>query len=100
MKLSSIVCASVVALAGCALAIDGAFAAAKVVSHSNTNNNKLGPNTGLACPTGEVVYTNPTTGKQSCVKSDMAVKGSGVPKNTTTTAPGSQKTWDSSSPKQ
>jgi hypothetical protein len=33
------------------------------------------------CPKGEVASTNPTTGKQECVKPDMAVKGSGVPKN-------------------
>lgn len=40
MKLSSIACASIGALAVCALGATGAFAAAKVVSHSNTNNNR------------------------------------------------------------
>ena len=40
MKLSSIACASIAALAVCALGADGSFAAAKVKSHSNTNNNR------------------------------------------------------------
>jgi hypothetical protein len=39
---------------------------------------------GMTCPPGQTVSTNPTTGKQSCVLPGMAVKGSGVPQNTTT----------------
>lgn len=40
MKFSSIAYVSVVVFAGLALTIDGAFAAARCKSHSNTNNNR------------------------------------------------------------
>ena len=56
------------------------------------------PNSDLNCPKGEIAIINPTTGKQSCGPADMAVKGSGVPKNTTTTAPMVHRTVDSASP--
>ncbi|MGA7674174.1 MAG: hypothetical protein WCA78_03910 [Rhizomicrobium sp.] len=86
MKLLSIASASIVALATFAFAAGGAFAAVNYnSSKSNSGNVTVGPK---GCPAGEVLSTNPTTGKQSCVQSDMAVKNSGVPKNTTTTAPG------------
>lgn len=64
MKLSSMMRTSFVAVAVFVVTADCAFAAAKVVSHSNQNNNKLG----LTCPTGETATTNPTTGKQECVR--------------------------------
>jgi len=55
MKLSSIVCASVLAFVGFALAADGAFAAAKVKSHSNTYNNR-----DVGCPAGQSATTGTT----------------------------------------
>jgi hypothetical protein len=53
MKLSSIMCASVVMVAGFALSTDGAFAAVKVKSHSNTYNNR-----DVGCPAGDAADTN------------------------------------------
>jgi hypothetical protein len=89
MKLSSSVCASIMVLTSFALAADVAVAAAKVKSHSNTNNNRLG-----SCPAGEV--WNATTNK--CAASAP------VNEMTTRHRPGNNKasihrTIDSSSPK-
>ena len=56
MKLSSIVCASVVVVAGFALTTDGAFAVAKVKSHSNINNNR-----DAGCPAGDTTTTGTAT---------------------------------------
>jgi hypothetical protein len=66
MKLSSIVCASVVALSGFVLTADCAFAASKVIQHSNLPNNKTDP----TCPAGETAATDPATGKRQCVMPD------------------------------
>jgi len=79
MKLSLIACASVVALT--AFAAEGAFAR-NVSDGAAKGQASEGTMTGLSCPAGQVVTTNPATGKQSCSVPDMAVKGSGVPKNT------------------
>jgi len=99
MKLSSIVCASVVTLAVFALTAESVLAdpASGAVTHRRQHGLlTVDQRTGLTCPTGQIVSTNPTTGKQSCVRPDMAVKNSGVPKNTTTMI---HKTVDSASPK-
>jgi hypothetical protein len=95
MKLSSLAYASVLVLT--AFATNGALAGPNYnSSKSNSGNVTVGPK---PCPAGQVLTTDPATGKQSCVATNMAVKGSGVPKNTTTTAPTIHKTLDSSSPK-
>jgi hypothetical protein len=78
MKHSSMLCASVVALAAAALTTDGAFAAK---TYNASHSNMAGTSAQMTCPTGETATTNLTTGKQECVKPDMAIKGSGVPKN-------------------
>jgi hypothetical protein len=98
MKLSSIVCASIVTLVAAGLITDDASAAVTSAStRSNSQHNSMvGPR--LTCPTGEVVSTNPTTGKQSCVQPDMAVKNSGVPKNTTIVTAPKGKSTDSTTP--
>jgi hypothetical protein len=116
MKLSSILCASVVALAGLALTANGAFAAAKVVSHSNTNNNRLDPNdpnAEKACTDAGGKVSADEHGQKSCDKAfdanrgsfsgkrqhgHMAVKGSGVPQNDKVTVHHEGKTTDSTSP--
>jgi hypothetical protein len=78
MKLSSIVCASVVSLA--VVAANGVFAHVNnTTTRSNTQHNITDQN--APCPTGETAVTNAATGKQSCVTSssknisDGAAKG-------------------------
>jgi hypothetical protein len=91
MKLSLIACASFVILTAFALTTESVLADANsgAVTHRRQHGLlTIDQKPGLTCPTGEIVYTDPTTGRQSCVQPDMAVKNSGVPKNTTTAAPG------------
>ncbi len=102
MKLTLIVGASLAILGAFTLTVESILAdsASGAVTHRRQHGLITSDqNTGLTCPPGQTVSTNPTTGKQSCVPTDMAVKGSGTPKNTTTTAPMVHKTWDASSPK-
>jgi hypothetical protein len=90
MKLSTIVCASVVTLGTVAFATDGAFAAvSKPVAGMTTHGGSkgYGVTDQTTCPAGQVLFANPITGKQSCVQPSTAVKHSGVPKNSTTTVP-------------
>ena len=81
----SIVCAGIVSLATITTATNGAVAAAKVVSHSNTNNNRLDPNDPNAakkCTDGGGTVITDDQDRKSC---KMAVKGSGIPKNSSAT---------------
>jgi hypothetical protein len=84
MKTSSI--AFIVALAALSLLANSASAVDQT-SGAMTGRRMYQPATtapGMTCPPGQTVSTNPATGKQSCVLPGMAVKGSGVPQNTTT----------------
>jgi hypothetical protein len=71
MKLSSMAYVSIVTLAVVAFAADGAFAAtSKPVAGMTTHGGSkgYGVTDRTTCPTGQVLSTNPTTGKQSCSK--------------------------------
>jgi hypothetical protein len=80
MKPASILCAAIVTLAALAFAANGAFAAVNYNSSKSNSGNKMAQPT-TTCPTGQ--SWNATAKK--CEAIDMAVKGSGVPKNTSIT---------------
>ncbi len=89
--------ASFFALSAFALTANGAFAG-NVSDGAALGQASEGTAHPTTCPPGQVLTTNPATGKQSCVLPDMAVKGSGTPKNSSSTVT-IHKSVDSASPK-
>lgn len=102
MKSSTNMCVSIFALAVVTMTANGVLAEdahAGAVTHRRQHGLlTVDQKARLTCPSGRTVFTNPTTGKQSCVQDDMAVKGSGVPKNPTTVTTLKGKSTDSTAP--